>query len=261
MPSFSAPLPPSPSRSCQGATPASAEGEDRTRPRAKAAEPRAGVAPLMPRERLIAQGAAALTDAELLAILLGTGYRGKPVLALAEDLLARFGGPAGLMQADNARLRRERGLGGPAKRTSLLAVLELARRSLRQGLMQRTVLQSPQAVREYLQLELANLPHEVFAVLFLDSQHRLITYQSMFRGTLSQTAVYPREVAKQALALGASAVILAHNHPGGIARPSTADVNLTQNLLTTLALVDVQVCDHVIVCQGGSYSMREEGLL
>ena len=124
MPSFSAPLPPSPSRSCQGATSASAGGEDRTRPTAKAAEPRAGVAPLMPRERLIAQGAAALTDAELLAILLGTGYRGKPVLALAEDLLARFGGPAGLMQADNARLQRERGLGGPAKRTSLLAVLD-----------------------------------------------------------------------------------------------------------------------------------------
>lgn len=214
-----------------------------------------------PREKLLARGPAALGDAELLALLLRTGMAGKNVLALAQELLDTFGGIAGLLNTSAEELKRIKGLGGPAKRAELVAVLELARRALAQQLKTRTVFDSPDAVKNYLQLQLAARPHEVFAVLFLDAQHRLLAMEELFRGTLTQTSVYPREVVLRALHHQAGAVVLAHNHPSGVAEPSRADEALTQTLKAALALVDVRVLDHVIVAPGAALSMAERGLL
>lgn len=213
-----------------------------------------------PREKLLARGTSALSDAELLAILLRSGLRGKGVLQLAQELLDRFGGLAGLLHTDAPALRQIKGL-GPAKRAELVAVLELARRALMQPLHSKPVFDSPQAVRQYLQLQLGARPHEVFAVMFLDSQHRLIALEEMFRGTLSQTSVYPREVVMRALSLNAAAVVLAHNHPSGSTQPSRADQALTQTLKSALALVDVRVLDHFVVTSAQTLSMAEQGLL
>ncbi len=226
-----------------------------------------------PREKLLARGPAALADAELLAILLRTGIVGKCVLQLAQELLepptqdptsgqptGGFGGIAGLLHASAADLERIKGL-GPAKRAELVAVLELARRALAQQLREREVFDSPQAVKHYLQLHLAAKGHEVFAVLFLDSQHRLLAMEELFRGTLTQTSVYPREVVLRALHHQAAAVVLAHNHPSGSVQPSRADEALTQTLKAALALVDVRVLDHVIVAPGQALSMAEKGLV
>ena len=226
-----------------------------------------------PREKLLARGPAALADAELLAIVLRTGIAGKGVLQLAQELLdppqvdpatgqpgGGFGGMAGLLQALPAELARIKGL-GPAKRAQLLAVLELSRRALAQRLRERTVFDSPQAVKHYLQLHLAAKAHEVFAVLFLDNQHRLIAMEEMFRGTLAQTSVYPREVVRHALQHQAAAVVLAHNHPSGGVEASAADLALTQVLRSALALVDVRVLDHIIVAPGAGLSMAQQGLL
>lgn len=214
-----------------------------------------------PREKLLARGPAALGDAELLALLLRTGMAGKNVLALAQELLDTFGGIAGLLNTGAEDLKRIKGLGGTAKRAELVAVLELARRALAQQLKSRTVFDSPDAVKHYLQLQLAARPHEVFAVLFLDAQHRLLAMEELFRGTLTQTSVYPREVVLRALHHQAGAVVLAHNHPSGVAEPSRADEALTQTLKAALALVDVRVLDHVIVAPGAALSMAERGLL
>lgn len=214
-----------------------------------------------PREKLLARGPAALGDAELLALLLRTGMAGKNVLALAQELLDTFCGIAGLLNTSAEELKRIKGLGGPAKRAELVAVLELARRALAQQLKSRTVFDSPDAVKNYLQLQLAARPHEVFAVLFLDAQHRLLAMEELFRGTLTQTSVYPREVVLRALHHQAGAVVLAHNHPSGVAEPSRADEALTQTLKAALALVDVRVLDHVIVAPGAALSMAERGLL
>lgn len=226
-----------------------------------------------PREKLLARGPDALADAELLAIVLRTGIKGKGVLQFAQELLeaqdtdpatgkARggFGGIAGLLQAPPQDLERIKGL-GPAKRAQMLAVLELARRALAQRLRARTVFDSPQAVTQYLQLHLAPKPHEVFAVLFLDQQHRLIAMEEMFRGTLAQTSVYPREVVLHALQHQAAAVVLAHNHPSGGVQASPADIALTEVLRGALALVDVRVLDHIIVAPGAGMSMAQQGLL
>jgi DNA repair protein RadC len=213
-----------------------------------------------PREKLLARGTGALSDAELLAILLRSGLRGKGVLQLAQELLDRFGGLAGLLHTDAQALRQIKGL-GPAKRAEVVAVLELARRALMQPLHSQPVFDSPQAVRQYLQLQLGARPHEVFAVLFLDSQHRLIALEEMFRGTLSQTSVYPREVVMRSLSLNAAAVVLAHNHPSGSTQPSRADQALTQTLKSALALVDIRVLDHFVVTSTQSLSMAEQGLL
>lgn len=218
-----------------------------------------------PREKLAARGPAALSDAELLAIVLRTGMAGKNVLQLAQELLSPpsmggWGGLAGLLQANHEALGRTKGL-GPAKRAELMAVLELARRATAEQLRERAVLTSPQAVMHYVQLHLAAKAHEVFAVLFLDSQHRLIAMEELFRGTLTQTSVYPREVLLRALHHHAGAVILAHNHPSGQVHASEADKAVTRNLQTALALVDVRVLDHVIVAQGAALSMAQEGLL
>lgn len=213
-----------------------------------------------PREKLLARGPAALADAELLALLLRTGIAGKHVIQLAQELLDRFGGIGGLLHTGADALKSVKGL-GPAKRAEVVAVLELARRALAQELRQRPLFDSPTAAREFLQLQLGARPHEVFCVLFLDSQNRLIALEEMFRGTLSQTSVYPREVVLRALHHHAGAVVLAHNHPSGEARPSRADEALTQSLKAALALVDVRVLDHFIVTREQAASMAELGLV
>ncbi|MBT2301082.1 DNA repair protein RadC [Variovorax paradoxus] len=213
------------------------------------------------REKLMAQGAAALGDAELLALLLRTGVAGKNVLQLAQELLDGFGGLAGLLHAGLDDLKRIKGLGGTAKRAELTAVLELARRALAERLKERAVFDSPEAVKHYLQLHIAARPHEVFAALFLDAQHRLIALEELFRGTLTQTSVYPREVVMRGLHHHAAAVVLAHNHPSGCAEPSRADEAITQTLKAALALVDVRVLDHMIVTRGRTLSMAERGLV
>jgi len=214
-----------------------------------------------PREKLLALGPQALADAELLALLLRTGIRGKGVLQLADELLAEFKGLSGLLHASADDLRRVKGLGGPAKRAELMAVLALAQRAMAQALRDQPVFTSPHAVRDHLQLQLAGRPHEVFAVMFLNAQNRLIALEEMFRGTPSQTSVYPREVVVRALHHRAGAVVLAHNHPSGSVQPSRADEVLTQTLKAALALVDVRVLDHVVVAQGASLSFAERGLL
>jgi len=214
-----------------------------------------------PREKLLARGAGALSDTELLALLLRTGLAGKGVLALAQELMETFGGLAGLLHTDARALGRVKGLGGQAKRSQLVAVLEIARRAMAEQLRARQVLDSCDAVSHYLQLHLAHRGHEVFAVLFLDAQHRLIVLEEMFRGTLAETSVYPREVVIRALHHQAAAVVLAHNHPSGMVQPSRADEVLTQALRAALALVDVRVLDHLIVGPGQALSMAQRGLL
>ncbi len=214
-----------------------------------------------PREKLLAQGAGALSDTELLVLLLRTGMAGKGVFMLAQELVDTFGGIAGLLHASADDLGRVKGLGGPAKRSQLVAVLELARRAMAQQLREREVFESPDAVKRYLQLYLAHRPHEVFAVMFLDTQHRLIVMEELFRGTLDQTSVYPREVVLHALRHEARAVVLAHNHPSGLVQPSGADQTLTKHLVAALALVDIRVLDHIIVAPGLAFSMAEHGLM
>jgi len=225
-----------------------------------------------PREKLLARGPSALSDAELLALLLRTGIAGKGVLQMAEELLhmqgqpvagaasVGFGGIAGLLNATPDDLKKVKGL-GPAKRAEIMAVLELARRAVAQRLQERTVLADPQAVKHYLQLQLGQRSHEVFAVCFLDAQNKLICTEELFRGTLTQTSVYPREVALRALHHQAAAVVLAHNHPSGNVQPSPADMALTQTLRSALGLLDVRVLDHIIVAPGEALSMAERGLL
>ena len=213
-----------------------------------------------PREKLLARGAAALSDNELLAVLLRTGYKGHGVFALAEGVLGAFDGFAGLLASTPDALKAVKGL-GPAKRAELLAVMEVARRALAQQIRVAPVFESPQAVKDYAALQLAAHEHEVFAVLFLDGQHRLLKLEEMFRGTLTQTSVYPREVVRRALALNAGSVILAHNHPSGLAEPSRADEYLTQSLKTALGLVDIRVLDHLVIGRGQVVSMVERGLI
>src|SRR4051794_20082498 len=216
-----------------------------------------------PRERLLAKGAATLSDAELLAVLLRTGIRGKSAVELGRDLISRFGGIGGLLShCANAgsALVGIKGLGA-AKSAQLSAALELARRTLQEKLSAGASLTSPAAVRDYLRLAIGSREYEVFVCLWLDAQHRVISFQEPFRGTLTQTSVYPREIVKAALAANAAAVIFAHNHPSGAAQPSQADELLTRNLKEALALVDVKVLDHFIVAGSQSLSFAERGLL
>jgi DNA repair protein RadC len=213
-----------------------------------------------PREKLLASGAAALADAELVALLLRTGFKGVSVLQLAQRLLDHFGGLAGLLHAQADDLKAIKGF-GPAKRAEMAAVIELARRALSQELSQRPAFEAPAQVKDFLKLQLGALGHEVFAVLFLDARSRLLKFEEMFRGTLTQTSVYPREVVKRALELHAASVILAHNHPSGAAEPSKADEYLTQTLQSALKLVDVRVLDHIVVGAGEVVSFAERGLL
>lgn len=214
-----------------------------------------------PREKLITRGAQALSDAELLALLLRTGLPGKNVLTLAQELLDHFQGLAGLLHASPEDLKPIKGLGGSAKRAELVAVLELARRTLAQQLQQRTVLAHPQAVKDFLRLHLASRPHEVFAVLFLDNQNRLLALEELFRGTLNSAQVHPREVLLRALHHHAASVILTHNHPSGSLDASQADLALTRHLQAALALVEIRVLDHLIVTRDDVLSLAQQGLL
>ena len=213
-----------------------------------------------PRERLLAFGAAALSDVELVALLLRTGTSRMSALEIARSLISRFDGLAGLLAAPVAEVVAVDGV-GPAKGAELATVVELARRSLAQQARKRDTLASPQAVRDYLRLLLAARPYEVFVGLYLDSQNRLLAVEELFRGTLAQTSVYPREVVKAALAQNAAAMIFAHNHPSGVAEPSRADELLTQALKQALALVDIRTLDHLIVVNAGITSFAERGLL
>ena len=210
-----------------------------------------------PRERLLAQGAGSLSDAELLAVILRTGLPGKSAVELGRDLMSRFKNVAGLFAAD---LRNIKGL-GPAKRAQFEATMELARRSLKEEMRSASALTSPGAVRDYLRLSIAGREHEVFVCLWLDAQHRVISVDELFRGTLTQTSVYPREIVKAGLRANAAAVIFAHNHPSGVAQPSQADELLTRNLKEALSLVDIKVLDHFIVAGHQTLSFAERGLL
>jgi DNA repair protein RadC len=210
-----------------------------------------------PRERLLARGARALSDAELVAILLRTGLRGKSAIDLADELLKKFGSVAKMLESD---LRGIKGL-GPAKAAQFAAAFEILRRSLDEKLRERSALTSPGAVRDYLRLTLGRKDEEIFVCLWLDAQHKVTSVEEAFRGTLTQTSVYPREIVKAALARNAAAVIFAHNHPSGVAQPSQADELLTRNLREALALVDVKVLDHFIVAGNQAISFAERGLL
>lgn len=214
-----------------------------------------------PRERLHRHGPAVLSDAELLAIFLRVGIAGMSAVDLARSLLQRFDGSlARLAAASIDEMAKLPGI-GPAKASQLAAALELARRCLQAGMVQRDVFGSPAAVKEWLCLKLAALPHEVFCALWLDSQNRLIEYDELFRGSLNQTSVYPREVVKQALVRNAAAVLFAHNHPSGMGEPSRADETLTHSLKQALAMIDVKVLDHFVIAGNVAVSFAERGLL
>ena len=213
-----------------------------------------------PREKLLSRGADSLSDAELIAIFLRTGVKGRSVLDIARDLLARFGSVSALLAADVRALCATAGL-GRAKYAQLAAVMEMARRALKEKLSRGSALSSPRAVRDYLRLKLQDRPHEVFVGVFLDAQNRVLAVEELFRGTLTQTSVYPREVVKRALHHNAAALIFAHNHPSGVAEPSRSDEALTQALKQALALVDVKVLDHFVVGAEAAMSFAERGLL
>ncbi len=213
-----------------------------------------------PREKLLQKGAGALSDAELLAIFLRTGVKGKSALDLARELLERFGGLRALLAADHQTFCQAPGL-GTAKYAQLQAILEMAHRCLGETLRREDALDSPQATRRYLSLRLGGYPYEVFGCLFLDNRHRVIAFEELFRGTIDGAAVHPREVVRRALHHNAAAVIFSHNHPSGVAEPSRADRHITLKLKEALALVDVRVLDHVVVGHDETVSLAERGLL
>lgn len=213
-----------------------------------------------PREKLLASGPQGLSDAELLAIFLRCGVSGKTAVDLARELLQQFGSLRALLSADRQALCAAPGVGG-AKFAQLQAALEIGRRHLGEGLRRGSPLQSPRDTRDYLMASLRDRPYEVFACLYLDNRHRVLGFEELFRGSLSGTAVYPREVVKRALQANAAAVIFAHNHPSGVAEPSAADQALTQRLAQALALIDVRVLDHLVVGDGEVVSFCERGLL
>ena len=213
-----------------------------------------------PREKLLRHGPQALSDAELVAIFLRTGCQGMSAVALARTLLSDFGGLRQLLAADKQQFCKRPGL-GPAKFVQLQAVLEMAGRHLGQELERQGVLDSPRATEAFLANKLRDLRHEVFVLLYLDNQHRVIHYEQLFRGTIDGASVYPREIVKKVLKYNAAAVILSHNHPSGIAEPSQADVRITHRIREALALIDVRVLDHLIIGDGPAVSMAERGLL
>lgn len=213
-----------------------------------------------PREKLLQQGAAVLSDAELLAIFLRVGVVGKSAVDLARDLLSRFGSLNGIFAASAAEISQVHGMGS-SKYVQLQAIFEMSRRALAEQMRARDVLSSPQQVRDYLCLKLGGLTREVFVVMFLDAQNRVLAQEELFSGTLTQTSVYPREVVKRALHHNAASVIFAHNHPSGIADQSRDDELLTESLKQALALVDIRVLDHFIVAGNTTLSFAEKGLL
>ncbi len=213
-----------------------------------------------PREKLLAKGPHALSDAELLAIFLRTGVPGKTAVDLARELLSRFGSLRALLDADLRRFTECKGL-GTAKYVQLQAVLEMARRHLQESLNRGDALTSPEKTRIFLLRQLRDCPYEVFAALFLDTRHRLIAYEPLFRGTVDGASVYPREVVRRALTLNAAAIIFAHNHPSGVATPSAADRAITERLVKALTLFDIRVLDHLVIGDNEIFSFAEHGWL
>ena len=211
-----------------------------------------------PREKLLQHGSGSLSDAELLAIFLRTGVSGKSAVDLARHLLSEFGSLRALLEADLRAFCRQLGL-GPAKFSQLQAVLEMSRRHLAERLRRESALESPQAVRDYFKALLRHEPHEVFGCLFLDTRHRMLAFEVLFRGSIDSASVYPRQVVKRALAHNAAAVIFCHNHPSGISEPSQADRTLTRRLIQALDLIEVRVLDHFIVGDGQPLSKVERG--
>lgn len=213
-----------------------------------------------PREKLLQKGASSLSDAELLAIFLRTGCAGNSAVDVARDLLTQFGNLRNLLSADQASFCSGRGLGN-AKFVQLQAVMEMAKRHMEQTLTRDQVFTSSQSVKEYLTVQLRHFSHEVFSVLYLDSQHRLIAFENLFNGTIDGAAVYSREVVRKCLSHNAAAVIFAHNHPSGVAEPSPADKQLTQRLVDALSLMEIRVLDHIIIGDGDTASFSELGLI
>jgi DNA repair protein RadC len=212
-----------------------------------------------PREKLLSRGCAVLSDAELIAVLLGSGVPGKDAIALGRELLGKSGG-VGALLADPGNTVKLRGI-GPAKRARLIAALELARRALAEQLVERPTLGNPRESGAYLRAQLRHLPYEVFGCLFLDNRHRVLAFEELFRGTIDSASVHPREVVRACLRHNASAVILAHNHPSGVAEPSSSDRRITRELQDALQLVGVRVLDHLIIGHGEPVSMAASGLL
>ena len=213
-----------------------------------------------PREKLLSKGAHVLSDAELLAIFLRTGVKGKSAVDLARDLLLNFGGLRPLLECDQRDFCAAHGLGN-AKYAQLQAVLEMARRHLQAGLDRGDLLENPDAVRNFLSSKLRHHKREIFACLFLDNKHRVIRYEELFQGSINAAAVYPREVASRALLLNAAAVIFAHNHPSGVADPSESDIQITEQLRLALDVIEVRVLDHMVVGDQEVVSFAERGLL
>jgi DNA repair protein RadC len=212
----------------------------------------------MPRERLIDQGAHVLSDTEMIALVLGSGLPGHDVFSVARALLDRFGSLRAMLDATYADFDGIRGI-GPAKRAQLLAIMEMARRSLVDKMRKRPLMNSPEAVESYLRLLIGGQPQEVFVSLFLDARHRLIRCEESARGSLTRMAVYPREIVRRALAANAASLIVAHNHPSGAVEPSASDCRLTQTLRDALALVDVQLIDHLVIGADSVYSFARAG--
>ncbi|MCL6414296.1 DNA repair protein RadC [Aestuariirhabdus sp. Z084] len=213
-----------------------------------------------PREKLLARGASQLSDAELLAIFLRTGITGRSAVDLARDMLQTFGGLRGILEADQRRFCAEKGLGA-AKYSQLQAVLEMSRRHLASEIQRGDAITSSEATRHYLLAQLRHHQHEVFACIYLDNQHRILDYEEVFQGTIDSAAVYPREIVKRCLGVNAAAVILAHNHPSGVAEPSTADIQITERLVAALSLMDIRVLDHMVVGDQQVISFAERGLM
>lgn len=213
-----------------------------------------------PREKLLSQGAKSLSDAELLAIFLRTGIKGKTAVDLARELITNFGGLRNLLTASKKDFCQHLGL-GEAKYSQLQAVLELSQRHLLETLQRSDSLTSPEATKDYFQAKMRDYPHEVFACIYLDNRNRIIQYSELFKGTLAGASVYPREVVKQALSFNAAAVIFAHNHPSGVAEPSMADKQITQQLRKALGTVEIRVLDHIIVGDGYCVSFTDRGLM
>lgn len=213
-----------------------------------------------PREKLLCRGAASLSDAELLAIFLRTGIAGKTAVDLARDLLHEHKGLRNLLAASQQQFCKSKGL-GEAKFAQLQAVLEMSKRHLQESMQRGDVLTNPEDTKRFLSARLRDYPHEVFAILFLDNQHRVIEFEELFHGTIDSATVHPREVVRRALHHNAAALILAHNHPSGIAEPSQSDQRITQRLKDALTLIDVRLLDHFVIGDGEPTSLAERGML
>ncbi|WP_144148334.1 RadC family protein [Paraburkholderia sp. BCC1884] len=212
----------------------------------------------MPRERLIELGPSVLSDTEMIVLVLGSGLPGRDVFTVATALLERFGSLRAMLDASYSDFEGLHGI-GPAKKTQLLAIMEMARRSLIAKLRERPLMNSPDAVENYLRLRIGSRPQEVFVSLYLDARHRLIHCEDSAAGTLTRMAVYPREIARRALSLNAASLIVAHNHPSGVVEPSASDCRLTRTLRDTLALIDVQLVDHLVIGADQVYSFARAG--